>query len=401
MNRLKTDVLIAGAGMVGSAVALGAARLGYNVLLLEPKELNPHQATPASDINGFDQRVSALTHASVQLLTRLGVWDAVDSYSLPYRRMDVWDGRGNGRIVFDADEIYRQELGVIVENQRVAAALHHKLSQHKNIGVINDSLQKWQVDINGAELTTASGQAILCQLFLGADGANSLSRRLLALPTREWDYGQEAMVATIRTARSHQRIACQQFLASGPLALLPLQDADDSGRYSSLVWSVDVEMLPRYRNLRDEEFLKALGDASDYRLGIIEEVSPRLSFPLRQRHAKQYIAHHSAILGDAAHTIHPLAGQGVNLGFDDVAVILHELARARQKQMNPGYTELLRRYQRSRQPANLAMMAAMEGFKRGFGSDAKWLTWLRNQGLNQVNQLMPVKKILMKRAMGI
>lgn len=401
MNSLKTDVLIAGAGMVGSAVALGAAQLGYSVLLLEPKELSLHQVQPANDISGYDLRVSALTRASVQLLTRLGVWDVADCYSLPYRRMDVWDGRGNGRIVFDADEIYQQDLGVIVENRRVTAALHGRLTRHENIRVVNDSLQKWQVDINGAELTTANGQTISCHLFLGADGANSLSRRLLALPTREWDYGQEAMVATIRTARPHQRIAYQQFLASGPLALLPLKDADDSGRYSSLVWSLDVEALPRYRNLRDEEFLKALGDASDYRLGIIEEVSPRLSFPLRQRHAKQYIAHHSALLGDAAHTIHPLAGQGVNLGFDDVAVILHELARAKQKQMNPGHTELLRRYQRNRQPANLAMMAAMEGFKRGFGSDIKWLTWLRNQGLNQVNQLMPVKKMLMKHAMGI
>jgi 2-polyprenylphenol 6-hydroxylase len=401
MVELKADILIAGAGMVGSAVALGAARLGYTVLLLEPHTLSVEMPARASSLGQFDLRVSALTHASVGLLRQLEVWSLVEEAAQPYRRMDVWDSRGNGRIVFDADEIYQQNLGTIIENCRVTAALHSKISEHENICVIADSLQRWQVDMGGVELTTAGGRSIYGKLFLGADGGNSLSRRLLALPTREWDYDQEALVATVMTVRPHHKVAYQQFLASGPMALLPLHDASNSERYCSLVWSLDIDKSAHYKNLPDKEFMEALGEASDYKLGAVEAVSQRLSFPLRQRHARRYIAHHSAIIGDAAHTIHPLAGQGVNLGFDDVAVILQELARARQKNLNPGDIELLRRYQRQRQPANLAMMAAMEGFKRGFGSDIKWLTWLRNQGLNRVNKTLPVKKLLMKQAMGI
>jgi len=396
-----TDILIAGAGMVGSAMALAAASLGYQVVLLEPQPLLTKIPQRSNGISDFDLRVSALTKSSTRLLSQLGVWSELENDAQPYRRMDVWDNRGGGRIVFDADEVFQQDLGVIIENRRVTAALHQQINLTTNISMIPGRLQSCQEIAEGVELTTAAGQVLSCRLFLGVDGAHSVSRRLLALPTREWDYGQQAIVATVKTARPHQRIAYQQFLSSGPVALLPLKDAESTERYCSLVWSLDNDASISLQQATDDEFMQALSEASDYKSGVIEATSQRVSFPLRQRHAKHYIAYHAAVLGDAAHTIHPLAGQGVNLGFDDVSVLIDELTRAQARQINPGNREVLQRYQRRRQPANLAMMAAMESFKRGFGSDGKWLTWIRNQGLNRVNQALPLKKMLMKQAMGL
>ena len=403
MADVKTDILVAGAGMVGSTVALGAARLGFDVVLLEPNALQSELPGPVRVLADFDLRVSALTRSSVALLEQLGIWESVADHAQPYRRMDVWDSRGNGRIVFDADDIYQQDLGVIAENRRIVAGLHQKIIETENIRVIRDGLAAWEADTDtdAVVLTTKEEKTIACSLFLGADGANSPSRRLLSLPSREWDYGQEAIVATITTARPHRRVAYQKFLGTGPLALLPLKDGYNSEYYCSVVWSLDVAKVPYYMGLSDQQFSAALGEAADFKLGTVEAVSRRLCFPLRQRHAKQYVTHHSAILGDSAHTIHPLAGQGVNLGFEDVRVMLQELQRARSRGLNPGVAELLRRDQRQRQPANLAMMAAMEGFKRGFGSDAKWLVWLRGQGLNRVNHTLPLKKLLIKHAMGV
>lgn len=401
MNDIKTDVVVAGAGLVGSAVALGVADLGYKVLLLEPGGISTDTPRIASNLSEFGLRVSALTRASTGLLCQLGIWPLVEKAAQPYRQMDVWDRRGNGRIVFDADEIYQQDLGVIIENHHVLAALHGILASSDSITAARDRIKRWLPQAEGAELTTESGQVIQCQLFLGVDGASSVSRKLLALPTREWDYGQEAMVATVQTSRPHHRVALQRFLASGPLALLPLKDVNSSEHFCSLVWSLDDDALPQYKDLSDAEFMAALSEASDYKLGDIQAVSQRLSFPLRQLHAKEYTAHHSAIIGDAAHTIHPLAGQGVNLGFADVAVLLEELKRARTKALNPGDAEVLLRYQRRRQSANLLMMTAMEGFKRGFASESKVLTWMRNQGLRQVNRALPLKRMLIKKAMGL
>ncbi len=397
---MTNEIIVVGAGMVGSAMALAAAKLDYKVILLDPQTLMDKAFPSATNVEQFDTRVSALTASSQQLLRSLsGSMDVLQA-AQPYRKMDVWDSRGSGRILFDADEIYAEQLGLITENRQLLQQLHKSILSHSQIDFLQTKVKQIRSLPNCIEVTTTEGGSIKADCLFGTDGANSITRKCLNLPTREWDYGQQAIVATVNTSRPHKGVAYQRFLASGPLAFLPLKDSNNTGHFSSIVWSLDVAKHQEISALQKIDFLKILGSTSEFKLGEILDCSQRYSFPLRQRHAKQYVAERSALLGDAAHTIHPLAGQGVNLGFADVKVMQDELHRAKQRGLNPGNREVLNRYQRRRLPANLAMMAAMEGFKQGFGSDAKLLTWIRNQGLNLTDKLLPVKKQVIRQTMG-
>ncbi|OZG75475.1 hypothetical protein BTA51_00395 [Hahella sp. CCB-MM4] len=394
------DIVVVGGGLVGAATAIGAARLGYRVAVLDPTGCQAKKSGPlGSDVKSFDLRVSALTRASQRLLDSLGCWEPVVPFIQHYVQMDVWDAEGSGRIHFSASEVFEDDLGCIVENSRVLSSLYSELVHTDNIEVIPASLESLQV--NGSVSIVAEGHHITASLLIGADGALSRTRQLLSLPTREWDYGQEAIVATIQTEQSHESVARQRFLQSGPLALLPLHDREGSDKYCSIVWSVDQERCRELYDLDDDSFKEQLAQASEWVLGKVVNIGPRAKFPLIQRHAKHYIASNSLLVGDAAHTIHPLAGQGVNLGFQDVRVLLEELERAKSRRLKPGETEVLKRYQRRRQPENLAMMAAMESFKRGFTSTNPVVSWLRNEGMNRVNALLPVKKAIIRQAMGL
>ncbi len=397
----QADVIVSGGGLVGASLALGVARLGLRVIILEPAGCHVGEvAEQGSSVDTFDLRVSALTRASQRLLNTLGCWKMIESYAQHYQQMDVWDAGGNGRIQFSSAEVYEDNLGCIVENRRMLNALYTELGQARNIQVVAAGLESVQVTAEGVDIS-AGGNIYSASLLVGADGALSRTRHLLSLPTREWDYGQEAIVATIQTEQSHGRVARQRFLNTGPLALLPLRDAGSTDKYCSIVWSVSQPECQNIYSLEDEAFCEQLSEVSEWALGRVVNVSRRVKFPLMQRHAKSYICKHVALIGDAAHTIHPLAGQGVNLGFQDVRVLLEELERAQNRRLLPGESEVLRRYQRRRQPENLAMMAAMESFKRGFASSNPMISWLRNEGLSRVNAMLPVKKAIIRQAMGL
>jgi 2-octaprenylphenol hydroxylase len=221
------------------------------------------------------------------------------------------------------------------------------------------------------------------------------------LPTREWDYDQQAIVCTVQTSQSHRFTAWQRFSMTGPLAFLPLLPESGSEHFCSIVWSQDTDEARRLMALGDTEFAAELEQAIERELGSVQAVSKRFAFPLRQRHAKDYIAPGFALVGDAAHTIHPLAGQGANLGFGDVRTLLDELSRARKAGLGPADELVLARYQRRRKGENLTMMAAMEGFKQLFGRDELPVRWLRNTGLRWLNQLGPVKNRIAAEAMGL
>ena len=402
---ISADILIVGAGLVGAAVALGAEAQGYSVAVLEPSPLRDAAQAPVAEplaqkVADFDLRVSAITRASQRLLTELGVWQKVAPFVQSYQQMDVWDAEGSGRIMFSAAEVYEDDLGCIVENNRMLSALHAALASRPGIVVIPACLEKLDISNAGVQVTTGE-LMINSALVIGADGANSALRRKLAMPTREWDYGQEAIVATIETELGHGNVARQRFMSTGPLALLPLPDVENLGRFTSIVWSLDHEACKGLYNLEKPAFMERLSQASEHRLGKVIDMGMKRKFPLTQRHAKSYIGKRALLIGDAAHSIHPLAGQGVNLGFRDVVVLLEELARARARGLSPAEQETLQRYQRRRQPENLAMMAAMEGFKRGFGSTQPGITWLRNLGLKAFNNVLPVKKTIIRQALGL
>ncbi len=398
------DILVVGAGMIGSALALGLSRQGWRVGLVEGgrREQFLQEPAPVRSEADFEPRVSALSVASQRLLDSLGAWRAiVRGRHCPYQDMIVWDGDGTGRIHFEAAELQAPALGTIVENRHVVSALFGALV-NSNVELIDGvKVTGWWQDDGQRGVRLDDGRILAADFVAAADGGQSRLRQWAGLPTREWDYDQQAIVCTVRTAQSHRYTAWQSFSPTGPLAFLPLMTETGDDHFCSIVWSQDTGEARRLMQLEDDAFMAELELAIGRELGAVETVSRRFSFPLRQRHAKAYIATGFALIGDAAHTIHPLAGQGANLGYGDVRVLLEELARAKALGLNPGHDLVLARYQRRRKGENLAMMAAMEGFKQLFARDELPVRWLRNAGMRWLNNLGPVKNRIAAEAMGL
>lgn len=393
----RADVLIVGAGMVGSALALALQGSGLDVLVLDGGSLSVKPFDPQST---FEPRVSALSAASQRILQRLDVWDGiVTRRASPYGQMHVWDGSGTGQIHFSAASVHADVLGHIVENRVVQDALLDRLHD-TDIGLLgNARLEQMRHSGDDWLLTMADGRQFRAPLVIAADGANSAVRKLTGTPTREWDYMHHAIVTSVRCVDSHKRTAWQRFTDDGPLAFLPLERGDE--HWCSIVWSVTPVQAERLMALADEPFCRALEQAFEGRLGEVIAADARLCVPLRQRHAKRYVAKGLALIGDAAHTIHPLAGQGVNLGFLDAAVLAEVLKHAAARGENLADTRVLSRYERRRMPHNLALMAAMEGFERLFQADRLPVRWLRNAGLKVVNQLPEAKALFVREALGL
>ena len=392
------DLVIVGAGMVGSALALALADSGLSVVLLDRGPLTPG-ATEA-DLP-FEPRVSALSLASQRILQRLGAWDGILARrASPYQAMHVWDGSGTGAVHFDAASVHAEVLGHIVENRVVQDALLERLAEanvlllpEARLELLRRSGDQWLVQLAG-------DRQIRAPLVVAADGATSAVRRLAGLETREWDYLHHAIVTSVRCAESNQRTAWQRFTDDGPLAFLPLDRGGDTN-WCSIVWSCTPKQGERLMALDDAAFCLALGEAFEQRLGKVECSDTRLCIPLRQRHAKRYVEPGLALIGDAAHVIHPLAGQGVNLGFLDAAVLAEELRHAQARGESIAEQRVLERYERRRMPHNLAMMAAMEGFQRLFQDDRLPLRWLRNVALKQVDRHFEAKALFVRRALGL
>jgi len=395
------DILIVGGGMIGSALALGLSRQGWQVGLIEgaPAASLMAPAEPANSVDDFEPRVSAISLASQRLLEELGAWPKVQaSRHCGYREMTVWDGDGTGRIHFDAAELHARSLGTIVENRNIVRALFESLSDSSVQLLDGVRVKAWS---RGQGVELEDGRCLAARLVVGADGALSRLRQWSGLATREWDYDQQAIVCTVRTSQNHRYTAWQRFSPTGPLAFLPLLNEAGDEHFCSIVWSQDTLEARRLMALETESFRKELEAAIERELGEVLAVSRRFAFPLRQRHAKDYIADGLALVGDAAHTIHPLAGQGANLGYGDVRALLEELERARELGLAPDDASVLARYQRRRKGENLAMMAAMEGFKQLFARDELPVRWLRNTGMRWLNQLAPLKNRIAAEAMGI
>lgn len=405
---INVDIAIVGAGLVGAALAASLKDSGLNIALIDNQTETSLQRSLAlaSSVNEFEARVSALTVASQSVLKEIGAWGKMDPQKIQaYQKMKVWDELGTAAIEFDSAELYQDSLGCILENQLIISALHKALAEQTNLksflGNKLNTIQLVEGETDQHLLSLENGQLIQCKLLVAADGANSRVRQWAAMPTREWDYQHEAIVATIKTAKKHQNTAWQRFSESGPLAFLPLADADNTQQYCSIVWSQETVRAKALMALSEAEFLNELAKAIEFNLGELEAVSTRYAIPLRQRHAKTYVKPGIVLLGDAAHTIHPLAGQGVNLGFKDVKVLADILKEADKQGLEVNNLVLLKRYQRQRQGDNLLMMGAMEGFKRLFEQPDPVVRWLRNTGMSWVNKQSFLKNQIAKHAMGL
>ena len=397
------DIVIIGAGIAGTALAAALSGNGLSLALVEAQPLTRPELPTVCDLQHFDSRVSALTPRSRRFLEQLGAWDAIDGYrQCPYRHMTVWDAEGTGQIEFDCAEVNVPVLGHIVENRAIVSALLAGVGAAADITLLSPVRLEacTRLASSRMRMELEGGGALEADLLVAADGAMSRVRDMMGFQTREWSYGHRAIGCTVQLEQSHQDTAWQRFLPTGPLALLPLPGAE--GRhYCSIVWSLDEQLVDDLLALDDAAFCEELGRASEGRLGTVLGSSQRFAFPLRQRHATDYVQDGVVLVADAAHTIHPLAGQGINLGLQDVAVLAEEVLAGCARGANPGEQEVLRRYQRRRKGENLLMMAAMDGFKRLFEQQALPLRWLRNVGMRGVGQLLPVKQQLMRRAMGL
>ena len=387
------NVLVVGGGMVGAAFALACSGKGLAIGLVEARP--PQRDWPKGEL---DLRVSALSRASQRLLDRLGAWGRIVALGAsPYRRMHVWDGVSSGAITFDSADLGEPNLGHIVENRVIQLALWERLEQAPDLTLISPaSIADLERGPEGSRLVLGDGRILEARLLVAADGRDSLIRELAGIPTQGWDYDQRAIVANVRPEQWHQETAWQRFLPTGPLALLPLAD----GR-CSIVWSATQGRAEELLALDDHDFSEALTEASEGRLGGIRVDGPRAAVPLRLQHAEHYVEPGLALIGDAAHAIHPLAGQGVNLGFLDAAELAAALDLALERRRDIASLWTLRRYERARRGENLAMLMAMDAFKRAFGSRLPPLVAARGLGLAVTDRIGPLKRLFMGRALGL
>lgn len=383
------DVTIVGAGSAGLTLALLLADSPLKIAVLD-KEPAPELVAPSL------KRVSALNRASKRLLSQLGVWQDL-TCAAPYTDMKVWEADSFGRIEFSALEQGCDELGFIVDNEQLRAVLYSKLQSKTNVSC---QFQSTILNISNSEqqnlLTIADQSPILCKLLVAADGANSFVRQQLHMPIAFWDYQHQALVAQIRTAEPHQSCARQVFLPTGPLALLPLADP----HLVSIVWSTSPEQAAELQAMPSYQFNKALTAASNSVLGLLQLESPLNSYPLKMRYASEWVLNKTVLVADAAHTIHPLAGQGMNLGLMDVAALAELIDQQIKAQKPINEQRMLRNYERWRKAEAQTLIAAMEAFKQGFGRQNPVLKLVRGLGMSLTDKLPFVKQKIMAAALG-
>lgn len=396
-RRLDFDVVVVGGGMVGACCAALIAReeslAHWRVAVLDPVLPKP----PRED--AVDLRVSALSRASERILRAVGAWGAIEPGACPYSEMLVWDAASaadaRDALRFSAAETGEPDLGHIAENQRVQWALHESRPAH-GVTRIAAGLDALELAEDAVRLALSDDRRITCGLVIGADGSHSRVRELCGIGRAGWTYGQTAIVAHLRTERPHRHIARQRFLPDGPIALLPLCD----GRVS-LVWTTAAAQSAELMDLEAGVFSRRVGEASDHVLGAVELDSARAGFPLALWHAREYVRPRLALAGDAAHTIHPLAGQGVNLGFLDAAALVEVLVEAEAAGGEPFGPRALRRYQRWRRSENALMLGTTDAINRLFGERSMTVAAARRLGLSLVASQPSIRRVLVQRALGL
>ena len=387
-----SDIIIVGGGMVGACMALAAAREGFQVTLLEPRQ-------PSLDWSGddFDIRVSALTRTSETILRNLDVWSGMQQRrATAYENMHVWDRKDFGEIHFAAEDVGASNLGHIVENRVIVAGLWEQINHQANITHVADfEIASIERDDDQTKLISSNNDVLSASLVIGADGARSSVRDLVGLTASTSSYDQEGVVCTVKAEQGNASTAWQRFMPSGPLALLPMNED-----HFSIVWSTSPEHAQSLVNASEESFNQELTQASEGVCGKLSVIGDRTAFPLRKLKADRYVIDGVALIGDAAHVIHPLAGQGVNLGFLDAAMLIDVLIEARGHCESIGAMGVLRRYERARKGHNLAVQSAMDGFKHLFSNNNPALTLLRNVGLGVAHHVSPLRRQFERVALG-
>ncbi|WP_423823613.1 UbiH/UbiF/VisC/COQ6 family ubiquinone biosynthesis hydroxylase [Salinisphaera sp. SPP-AMP-43] len=389
-TRPRYDVAIVGGGMVGAVLAVALAEADFHVALVEAKQ--PKPMDPEAD---FDLRQSAIAPGPRRVLDNLGLWERVPKHRIcPFTGMKVWEAGHSDQLFLEHTAVGLSELGHIVEN---ALIVDSAWQAFERVDVYCPAMMAdLAVGDDMARITLEDEQEITAALVVGAEGANSAVRQAAGIPTTGWGYGQRCTVGTVTPERHHRHIAWQRFTETGPVAFLPLAD----GR-CSLAWHADEAVANEIAELDDERFCERLSEASGHALGRIEHMGSRGAFPLKLMHAQRYVQPRVALAGDAAHVVHPMAGQGANLGLMDVAELVAALEAGRAAGADAGDLTFLKRYQRARMTDNLLMLGATDGLKRLYGSRNPILRGLRGLAISGSTRLAPIRQIMIHQATGL
>jgi 2-octaprenyl-6-methoxyphenol hydroxylase len=388
----RADVVIFGGGLVGLALASALDSSGVSAVVVDPAD--PTQRGESS----FDGRTSAVSSSSMRMLDTIGVADHLAEPGCPIRRIAVADGLKPGGIHFDSED--EEPLGFMHENRHLRAALQARAEAGKNVWLL------WKSRVKAAErgdhgviVSLEDGRKISSPLLVAADGRNSTTREAAGINIARWKYAHQALVSVIRHERPHEHVAYEIFYPTGPFALLPMND-DALGHRSAIVWSVPTEDATGWLSLSDDDFAAEARAAMGGFLGKIEMLAPRSSYPLGFHHAARMCAKRLALVGDAAHAIHPIAGQGLNLGFRDVAALTQVLVEGARLGLDLGDQQLLERYQRWRSLDALSVAFATDSLTRLYGIPGAAASAIRRLGMNAVGRISPLRKRLMSEARG-
>ncbi|WP_395344699.1 UbiH/UbiF/VisC/COQ6 family ubiquinone biosynthesis hydroxylase [Ningiella sp. W23] len=406
------DIVIVGAGIVGQTLALLLNQAGQaqskstktdekpplSIVIVDSQEAL--DTAEAAESPTFSPRVSAISAASQKVLEQAGVWDAIKRKQA-YTQMQVWESDGFGNIDFNAKEIKAASLGYIIENDQIVSGLYSKglekgIDYRLGQRIESINMDSTNTQNSPCQLALSNGSQISAKLLVGADGANSFVREKLGFRQTFWDYGHTAIVANLHTELKHADTARQAFMPSGPLAFLPLADAHQC----SIVWSQQTDEAKRLLALPDAAFCKEIAIGIDMHLGQCELSSKRFSFGLRMRYCRQWVDESAVLIGDAAHTIHPLAGQGANLGIGDALALAENISASIEQGKSFYAKQQLRKYERYRKAQAQKVIASMEGFKQLFAGDLPAKKFIRNLGLAGANKISAVKQFFIQQAEG-
>ena len=385
------DVLIVGGGLVGGTLASALAHWGLRTVVVDTQD-------PASGLDAvFDGRASAIALASQRLLVSVGLWDSMNESACPIEDIRVTEGNSPFFLHYDHKDTESQAFGYMLENRFIRRALHERMSELENVQILApDQIDSLERSVSGVRAVLKSGASVSAALVIGADGRYSSTRRGANIRTTGWPYDQTGIVCTVEHQEPHHHIAHEHFLPAGPFAILPLWK-----NRASIVWAERSDIAPAIMALDDTEFLEELKPRFGDFLGDLKVVGPRWAYPLSLKYAERAIDLRLALIGDALHGMHPIAGQGLNMGLRDVAALAEVLVDARRLGMDLGDQVVLERYQRWRRFDNTLMLAATDGLNRLFSNTSGPVRLARGLGLSAVNKIGPLKKIFMRSAMGL